>query len=289
MRVWGAAPGEEPTARIPAYLEDYAFLIHGLLRLHSATHDDRWLREAKSLTDQMVKWHFDETGGGFYATAHDHEKLFARAKDQFDGAQPSGNSMSAWILVRLAKATGEKRYLELAHRTLQAFGNTLTDHPGGLPMMAVALDEYLALGDASTKSEPPAAKGLRSDSVVKVTAKADKPNAENEQTVVVTFTIDKGYHIYANPVGQEKLTDSQTNVTVASRANPLVAKLTYPPGKVVKDETVGDYQIYEGEVVVKVAVKRAAGDATPLEVSATFMACTDKTCLLPASVKLTVP
>jgi uncharacterized protein YyaL (SSP411 family) len=289
MRVWGAAPGEEPTARIPAFLDDYAYLIHGLLTLHEATQEPRWLEEARALTDRMITWHRDDAGGGFFATAHDHDKLFARAKDQFDGAQPSGNSMAALGLVRLAKATGDPRYRGLARQTLQAFGSTLTEHPGSVPTMVVALDEYLALADPEPTDPPKDNKSKRSDRVVKVTVKAEKPNAQGMQTIIVTFKIDKGYHIYANPVGNETLKEAQTVVTVASDVKPLTATLTYPPGKDVKDDVVGSYRIYEGEVMVRVEVQRAASDATSAEVTARFMACTDKTCLLPAAVKLAVP
>ena len=74
-----AAPGGKPEARVSAYLDDYAFLVHGLLCLHDATKAKRWLDEAKALTDTMVKYHLDEKAGGFFYTASDHEQLFVRA------------------------------------------------------------------------------------------------------------------------------------------------------------------------------------------------------------------
>ena len=92
------------------YLDDYAFLVHGLLTLHDVTGEKKWLVEARALTDTMVKYHADPDGGGFFYTANDAEKLFARAKDQYDGAHPSGNSVAARGLVRLWQKTGEDRY-----------------------------------------------------------------------------------------------------------------------------------------------------------------------------------
>src|SRR5581483_5761649 len=81
LRTYSAAPGGKPEARLNAYLDDYAFLIHGLLTLHDVTGDQRWLKEAAALSDVMVEQHLDKKDGAFYYTSHDHEKLFARAKD----------------------------------------------------------------------------------------------------------------------------------------------------------------------------------------------------------------
>jgi uncharacterized protein YyaL (SSP411 family) len=89
--MYAGRPGEKPEARGTAFLEDYAFLTHGLLALHDATGKAKWLDEAKAVTDQMTKWHGDEKRGAYFMTAHDAEKLFARGKDYYDGAQPSGN------------------------------------------------------------------------------------------------------------------------------------------------------------------------------------------------------
>src|SRR5579864_2996340 len=69
-------------ARLNGYLDDYAFVVHGLLALYDATNDKRWLDETLELTDKMLKQFADEKNGGFFYTAHDHEKLFARSKDQ---------------------------------------------------------------------------------------------------------------------------------------------------------------------------------------------------------------
>src|SRR5262249_49077979 len=110
LRTYGAAPGGKAGARLTGYLDDYAYFVHGLLCLHDATNDKKWLDAAKALTDKMVELHADAKLGGFFYTANDHEKFFARSKDQFDGAQPSGNSVAARNLVRLAVKTGDERY-----------------------------------------------------------------------------------------------------------------------------------------------------------------------------------
>jgi uncharacterized protein YyaL (SSP411 family) len=148
LRTYGARPGGSAEAKLNAYLDDYAYLVHGLLCLHDATKDKKWLDEARALTDVMVKYHLDENNGGFFYTSSDHEKLFARGKDQYDGAQPSGNSVAARNLVRLWQKTGEQRYRELAEKTFQAFAGSMKENPAGLTTMAEALALYL---DAAKK------------------------------------------------------------------------------------------------------------------------------------------
>ncbi len=143
LRSYGAAPGHKAEARLNAYLDDYAFLVHGLLCLHEATKEKRWLEEAKRLTDIMVQYHGDEKQGGYFYTSNDHEKLFARSKEQYDGAQPSSNSMAAINLVQLWKKTGDERYARLAEKTFQAFAGPLKENPGGLATLADALAMFL--------------------------------------------------------------------------------------------------------------------------------------------------
>jgi uncharacterized protein len=143
LRTYGAAPGGKAEARLNGYLDDYAFLVHGLLCLHDATSDKRWLDEAKTLTDVMVKYHLDEKNGGFFYVSDDHEKLFARAKDQYDGAQPCGNSVAASNLVRLWRKTGEDRHAKLAEGTFKALAVPLKTNPTSLTALADALGQYL--------------------------------------------------------------------------------------------------------------------------------------------------
>jgi hypothetical protein len=129
----------------------------------------------------------------------------------------------------------------------------------------------------------------KSDAVVKATATADKPDGEGKQTVTVMLAHDTGWHTYANPVGLDDLAAAQTTVTITAKDKVEVLKIDYPPGKVIKDKVVGDYKVWEDKVAIKATVRRAKGDTSPLEVAVKFQACTEKQCLLPATVKLTVP
>ena len=109
MRTWKAG-----VAKFNGYLEDYAFLIEGLVTLFETTGEFRWLEEARALTDHLIDEFWDKDGGGFFFTGKSHEHLIVRSKDYFDNATPSGNSVAAGVLLRLAILTGEESYRELA-------------------------------------------------------------------------------------------------------------------------------------------------------------------------------
>jgi uncharacterized protein YyaL (SSP411 family) len=90
-----------------------------------------------------VKYYADAERGGFSYTASDHEKLFARARDPYDGAQPSGNSVAAHNLVRLWRLTGEARYAQLAEKIFRSLAGSLKSNPSSLTALADALALYL--------------------------------------------------------------------------------------------------------------------------------------------------
>ena len=144
-----------------------------------------------------------------------------------------------------------------------------------------------ALLAALTLAAGPALAASKSDSVVKATAVAGKPDADGKQTVTLTLAIDKGWHLYANPVGQDDLASVQTKVAVKAQGALGDVKVDYPPGKKVKDTVIGDYLIYEDKAVITVNVTRAKGDDSPLDLTVKIQACNDNTCLLPAEVKVT--
>ena len=134
-------------AKIPAYVEDYAYVAEGLLALFAATHEARWQQAARALTDEQVRLFWDEEQKGFYFTSKDHEALIARTRNAFDAVLPSANGVSVRNLLRLASLSGERRYRDLARQTLEAFAPALAKAPRSLPVMALALEEYLDAAD----------------------------------------------------------------------------------------------------------------------------------------------
>jgi uncharacterized protein YyaL (SSP411 family) len=127
-------------AGLPAHIEDYAFLVWGLTELYEATFDIRYLREAVALNDLMLKHFWDDTSGGLFLTADDGEKLLARGKEIYDGAIPSGNSVAALNLVRLARLTGKTEYEERAQEIMKAFSGVVNQGASSFSMLMQALD-----------------------------------------------------------------------------------------------------------------------------------------------------
>jgi DsbC/DsbD-like thiol-disulfide interchange protein len=138
------------------------------------------------------------------------------------------------------------------------------------------------------KTEPALAQAKKSDSVVKVEVTADKPDADGKQTITITLDIDKDWHIYANPVDNEDLTNAQTVVSVMSKGKLAGVNVAYPPGK-LQGEKDEKYKVYEGRVAIKAQLKRVKGDNQPLEVAIKLQACDARTCLVPAIIKKEVP
>jgi uncharacterized protein len=131
-------------ASIPGYLEDYADVAHGLLELHVATGELRWLEEANRLARLAVDLFADDERGGFFMTARDAEQLVARKKDLDDNPVPSGNSMLAYVLLRLSRIYGDDELERRAVGVLRLMHQALTRVPSAFGWALCALDLYLS-------------------------------------------------------------------------------------------------------------------------------------------------
>jgi uncharacterized protein YyaL (SSP411 family) len=130
-------------AQHDAYLDDYAFLTAGLLDLFEATGDARWLREAISL-DRVIAAHYEDSSrGGFFLTADDHERLLARERPSYDGAEPAGSSVEILNLLRLSELTTNEAYRKRAENAFLPLGEVLRNSPAALSEALLALDFLL--------------------------------------------------------------------------------------------------------------------------------------------------
>lgn len=130
-------------AKLNAYLDDYAFLVDGLIALHQATGERVWLQAADELTARQIELFWDDKQGGFFFTSNDHESLLARAKDVTDGAEPAGNSVAASNLVYLARVLPREEYRERARRTMETASLLWMTAPSAVPRLALAVASYL--------------------------------------------------------------------------------------------------------------------------------------------------
>ncbi|MEP6545902.1 MAG: thioredoxin domain-containing protein [Gammaproteobacteria bacterium] len=131
-------------AHLPAYLDDYAFLIDALLELLQTRWRSKDLEFAIRLTEVLLAQFEDHQSGGFFFTAADHEQLIHRSKTFSDDSMPSGNGVAASVLCRLGYLLGELRYLAAAERTLQAGWPLLQQYPQAHMSLLNALDDFLA-------------------------------------------------------------------------------------------------------------------------------------------------
>jgi hypothetical protein len=130
-------------AAIPAFLDDYAFLIAALLDLYETDFDPQRIQLAITLAGKMRELFEDSSDGAFFTTAAGDLSLVLRMKDDYDGAEPSGNSIALLDFERLAHFTDRAEYRETAQRTLRALGPKTAGQPVAVPQMLVAFDYSL--------------------------------------------------------------------------------------------------------------------------------------------------
>jgi len=130
-------------ARLNAYLDDYAFLIDGILELLQCRWRDGDLDFALALAEVLLDQFQDREAGGFFFTATDHEILIQRPKPAHDDALPAGNGIAAQVLLKLGHLTGRADYLEAAERTLRWAWPVLEQIPNACNALLAALEDYL--------------------------------------------------------------------------------------------------------------------------------------------------
>ena len=124
---------------VQGFLDDYAACIYAQLALYSATLDMEYLERAKRLCEIVDRRFGDEARGGYYLYAADGESLILRPKETYDGAMPSGNSLMAWNLVRLAQLSDEAQDAQAAERQLAFMASAAVKYPTGHAMFLLAL------------------------------------------------------------------------------------------------------------------------------------------------------
>ncbi len=127
-------------AAYPGYLDDYAFLVWGLIELYEATFEISYLEEAIALNDTMIDIFWDKQAGGLYFTGKGNEPLITRSKEIYDGALPSGNSVGALNFLRLGRMTGNAALEQRAEQLAQAFSRQVADQPMAYTQFLIALD-----------------------------------------------------------------------------------------------------------------------------------------------------
>jgi hypothetical protein len=287
-------------ASVPALLDDYAFLVEGLLQLHAATGEPVWLDEAARLADEQEERLGDPDAGGFFAAGEDEHLLF-RAKPGFDGAVASGNGVSALNLVELARLTGDPEFAARAEGTLLAFADGMAQAPLAHVTLVRALERFRDLQRAtlvapgggvarrerseraipraaasSTEAPPvepvPAAPSLEEEAydALEVEAKLGTSEDEDWKPFRLELAFRRGWHANANPAG-EGLTPLKVTGVLGR-----VRDVRYPAGA-PWDGGAGPVPVYSGRVTIEGEIERRGGGAPAVEV--VYQACDDARCL----------
>jgi uncharacterized protein len=174
----------------PGYLDDYANVAHGLLELHVATGDLRWLREARRLAELAVDLFADTERGGFFLSPRDGEALATRTKDVDDDPLPSGNSMLASVLIRLGRIWGDDELVRHGAGVLRLLAPAMERAPRALAWALCTLDLHLSpprevaiVGDVRAEVARAALAGFTPTTVVAVGPAADVPLLAGKELV----------------------------------------------------------------------------------------------------------
>ena len=214
------------TAKLAAYLDDYAALTLALVELHRADGTGDWLTPARALADQMIAELWDTERGGFYFAPASVEHLLIRSKEGYDGALPSGNSLAARALANLAAETGDASYAGFAAGTFKSFASSLERRPLAYNAMLWALWDYRRLKLPRNPPLPAPAKQIETSAEhVRVVAEIE-PDAPPHR-VAVTLKIADGWHIHANPASLEFLIATQLRAE-RTDGTPIGLAVTYP-------------------------------------------------------------
>jgi len=157
---------------VPGFLDDHAFLVHGLIELYEAGFETRWLKKAVALLKLMIRDFWDVSQGGFFMTARNTEPALARAKEIYDGAMPSGNSLALLDLLRIGRMLADSYYEDLASQMVKTFSRQVASSPASHAMFLAALDfalgpyyQVVIAGDLHARDSQDMLKAIRSNFV----------------------------------------------------------------------------------------------------------------------------
>ncbi len=270
-------------AELKAYVEDYAFMLGGLVELYRASGEQRYLDEALDLADEMIG-KFKDPEDGLFFFSQNRGDLLVDMKDAQDSAIPSGNSAAALSLLSLASETGRSEYREMARRILEGFSGEVQRVPAGYPTMLRATQAFLIQstnGQKITESDPV--------QVEVVLSKEQVVEGESFQ-VDVRVKIADGWHINANHASLDFLVPTE----VQSEGPVEILSVDYPvPANVSLGFAAESLSVFTGEVMLRARVKVKPQEilkgTSDLAVVLQYQACDERRCLSPVKQRLALP
>ena len=286
-------------AKLPGYLDDYAYFAQALVELYKATGDIRWLQQAERFASDMIADFEDQQNGGFFFTTHDHEELLVRSKHLGGGGNmPNPNGVAAQVLVELFELTGDESYRAASQRTLQSLAPMMHRQPSASEDLLLATsrllssDDNLAVVDAHLPSSPEQGTEQRAGPV-SISAVTSKPEVAETDTLTVTISlaIDDGWHLYAENPEADFVQPS--GVAIAANEQLTIGEIERPKSSRHIDEVLKQtLNTYSGHIQYRIPLTVNVGSAageTQLAVTVTTQACDASRCLPVKSTTLMVP
>ena len=263
LHVWRAGQAKQR-----AFLDDYAFLIHGLLALFRATGEDHWLAEAERLTMEMER-QLREPTGAFFNSPED-SSLLVRSTSARGGAIPAGNGVAMVNLLQLAELTGRPIYRARAVSAIQAFAGTFATASAGMPTVALAVEMARRSGPGTP--EHPAA-----EEMVTANLELAAPAGDGDwREFSLGLEVREGWHINANPASLDLLIPTQLEGDLRAVA--------YPAGRSIHLAFADkEIQVYDGGVSIRGQI------AAESEILLIYQACDDRRCLPPIRRRIELP
>jgi uncharacterized protein YyaL (SSP411 family) len=283
--MWSDEGGLRRTARagtistITGFLEDYAFLVRGLLRLYEATGNQDDLAWAITLMEQARNLFFDAEQGWLDVPEGD-PNLFVRGRSLYDGAVPCGTSVMLDNQRRLHDMTGDTAWLEAAAETLQPIASTLNRSPRGSGQAIAALHHLRAIDP--TRFNAAAAEAPAGPVEVRVASKLVRLDSEGRGEIAVVLRMKPSWHV-ALP-GTEKVLPAR----IASATPGIELTVQWPEGEAFEGPT-GSIQVLDGTSRIPVTVTRTNASVSTLELSVSWQACDDTICLRPETRTFSIP
>ncbi len=301
-------------AKLPAYLDDHAFLARGLLDLHDATGDQAWVEASARIVGDAGRFR-DPGDGGYFFTPPDRGDLIVRTRSLHDGALPSGNAVMAECLARLAGLRPGAGYREEAARVLALAAPGVREAPSAHAYMILAAahltedrpDRPIVRAHAPAPGTGLVPAALAADAVIQgtivgranaqrvvdasltVPARAVRPG--QSVTLSVRLDIHDGWHVNSATPSLEYLIP--TRIEFTARAAAAVEQVAYPEGRMVTLEFAKEkLSVYEGTTTIRATIRPPSDSPQGTrEVPArlTYQACSNKACLPPETVAFAIP
>ena len=275
-------------ARIPAYLEDYAWYVHGLLALHRAqSNEPKWLELARHFTDIAID-RFTAEHGGYYDTLADQQDLFVRVRGTYDGAVPSANGRMIHNLITLYELTDDSAWLDRAHRDLESFAEALSRNGAAMVQMQGALLRAINVDSDRFTNALKDPQPQTTDKPVVASVSPEICINDGIAEFAVTLRIQDGYHINSHEPSEPDLIP--TSIELKGAADYSLS-VTFPLPQMQRFNYADQpLSVFTGSVTINARLERRTGHESELPTDAvlelSYQACTDQACMTPVTERL---